>query len=279
MNRAPRVAVIQDISGFGRCSMTTALPVLAVMGNQCCPIPTAYLSAHTGFSAAEHLLFQDTKQALPRTAEHWKKLGVELDAIYSGFLSSAEQADDLFKFTRQFQREGGLTLVDPVLGDHGTAYRTCTPELCARMSELAAHADVITPNQTEAALLLGEPYQEKLDQLTVRLWLERLSLDGKRSVVLTGISAASGELGAACMERGSTRVSFPMARQEKGHFPGTGDLFASVLLGGLLRGEDLHTAAATAVNFVQKCVHRTLMLETPVLEGVQFEGLLSELAR
>lgn len=279
MNRAPRVAAVHDMSGFGRCSMTVALPVLAAMGCQCCPMPTAYLSAHTGFPATDRAVFLDMTRELPSVATHWGELGVELDAIYSGFLGSAEQITCLLDFISQFRREGTLMLVDPVMGDHGHPYRTCTPDLCARMDALAAGADVITPNLTEAALLLGEAYQEKPDRATVRSWLERLSLGGMRSVVLTGVSTAPGEIGAACIERGSGKISVAMGTREAGSFPGTGDLFASVLLGALLRGEGLQAATAEAVDFVQKCVHRTLALGTPVLEGVQFEGLLGELIR
>lgn len=257
--------------------MTVALPVLAAMGNECCPVPTAYLSAHTGFPVTERAVFLDLTETLPGVAAHWSELGVELDAIYSGFLGSAAQIDILLDFIARFRREGTLVLVDPVMGDHGKPYRTCTPDLCARMDALAVQADVITPNLTEAALLLGEEYRPEPDKATLRAWLERLSLNGQRSVVITGVSTAPGEIGAAGIERESGKISIAMTRQEKGSFPGTGDLFASVLLGSLLRGEDLPAAAAAAVEFVRKCVHRTLTLGTPVLEGVQFEGLLCEL--
>ncbi len=259
--------------------MTVALPVLAAMGGQCCPVPTAYLSAHTGFPDSGRAVFHDLTEQLPGVASHWSELGVELDAIYSGFLGSARQVDYLLSFLARFRREGTIVLVDPVMGDHGRAYRTCTPDLRARVAELAAQADVITPNLTEAAFLLGEPYRENLNAATLRAWLERLSLEGRRSVAITGISTTPAELGAACIERAGGRIFFAMARREEGSFPGTGDLFASVLLGSLLAGEGLQSAAAAAVDFVSKSVRRTLALGTPVLEGVQFEGLLGELTR
>lgn len=279
MRRAPKVAVVQDMSGFGRCSMTVALPVLAAMGGQCCPVLTAYLSAHTGFPPGGGAVFHDMSGQIPGVTEHWGELGVALDAVYSGFLGSAGQVDHLLALITRFRREGCLVLVDPVMGDHGRAYRTCTPDLRAGMARLCAQADVITPNLTEAAMLLGEGYREHPEPTLVRSWLERLSRPGGRSVVITGVSAARGEIGAACIDGRSGKISFAMARQEKGSFPGTGDLFASVLLGALLRGESLERASILAVGFVQRAVRRTLDLGTPALEGVQFEGLLGELTK
>ena len=278
MKRAPRIAAIQDLSGFGRCSATVVLPVLSAMGGQCCPLLTAYLSAHTAFPPSPHAVFLDLTEQLGETAAHWAELGVEFDAIYSGFLGSAGQIDRIEAFFRRFRRPDTLVLVDPVMGDHGRPYRTYTPELCARMRELAAQADVITPNQTEAALLLGEDYDARpRDEAGLRAWLERLSMDGRRSVVLTGLSLAPGSLGAGSFDRDTGEISFPMARQVPAHFPGTGDLFASVLLGALLRGERLSDAARRAAEFVQRCAAYTLAVGTPLLEGVQFEPLLGEL--
>ena len=158
MKRAPRVAAVHDMSGVGRCSLTVILPVLAAMGCQCNPMLTAYLSAHTAFPASEHAVFLDLTGQMGQVAAHWGELGVEPDAVYSGFLGSERQIGLLQTAICRFRREKTLVLVDPVMGDHGRAYRTCTPELCARMGELAAQADVITPNLTEAALQIGRAH-------------------------------------------------------------------------------------------------------------------------
>ena len=278
MKCAPQIAVIQDLSGFGRCSLTVALPVLAVMGGQCCPLLTAYLSAHTAFPTSERAAFLDLTDQMSRTMDHWAELDVKFDAIYSGFLGSEAQIALIESFCQRFRREGTLVLVDPVMGDHGKAYRTYPPAMCRRMKELAALADVITPNQTEAALLLDEDYAGRpRDRDGIRRWLERLSLGGKRSVVITGVSLARGETGAGYLDRTTGRAGFAVTRQEPAQFPGTGDLFASVLLGALLLGEPLEDAAQRAAEFVQRCAAHTLSLGTPVLEGVQFEALLGEL--
>lgn len=278
MNRTPKVAAVQDLSGLGRCSLSVVLPVLSVMGAQCCPLPTAVLSAHTAFPAPEAAAFQDLTGAMEQTLRHWEALHTSFDAIYSGFLGSPQQIGVLRRLIQRFRRKETLVLIDPVMGDHGRVYRTYTPEMCEQMIQLAAEADLITPNLTEAALLLGEPFDHiPASQAGIEEWLRRLSLGGKRSVVITGVSLAPKALGAGCLDARSGKIRFAMAHQEPGQFFGTGDLFAAVLLGSLLRGETLSESTARAVDFIQKSVARTLAAGTPMLEGVQFEPLLREL--
>ena len=278
MNRTPKVAAVQDLSGLGRCSLSVVLPVLSVMGAQCCPLPTAVLSAHTAFPAPEAAAFQDLTGAMEQTLRHWEALHPSFDAIYSGFLGSPQQIGVLRRLIQRFRRKETLVLIDPVMGDHGRVYRTYTPEMCEQMIQLAAEADLITPNLTEAALLLGEPFDHiPASQAGIEEWLRRLSLGGKRSVVITGVSLAPKALGAGCLDARSGKIRFAMAHQEPGQFFGTGDLFAAVLLGSLLRGETLSESTARAVDFIQKSVARTLAAGTPMLEGVQFEPLLREL--
>lgn len=280
MNLTPKVAVIHDMTGFGRCSLTVVLPVLAAMGNQCCPMMTAYLSTHTSFPPSDQAVFLDMTEQMSGVAAHWSELDMSFDAIYSGFLGSAAQIGILRSFLSRFRRGDTLVMVDPVMGDHGRAYRTYSAEMCRRMGELAAEADVITPNLTEAAILLGEDYANRpTHESGVRNWLDRLSLSGRRSVVLTGISFQAGQVGAACLDRETGRSGFAMAREEPAQFPGTGDLFSSVLLGGLLRNDSLADATGQAVEFVQRCAQRTLAVNAPILEGVQFEPLLGDLAQ
>ena len=275
MKRAPEVAVIQDLSGFGRCSATIALPVLAAMGNRCETLLTAYLSAHTAYPSSDRAVFLDLTDEMTRCSDHWAQLGASFEAIYSGFLGSERQIDVLRAFIARFRRPNTLVLVDPVMGDHGKPYSTYTPALCQRMGALAEQADIITPNLTEAALLLEEPYEAvPSGEAGMAAWLERLSLGGRRSVVITGVSLSNGEVGAGCWDRETGRVSFSLTRQEPAHFPGTGDLFASVLLGSLLKGAPLPQSMERAVSFVQTCAAATLELGTPILDGVQFEPLL-----
>ena len=154
----PRVAAVHDLSGFGRCSLTVAIPILSAMGVQCCPLPTAFLSTHTG--GFQGFTFLDMTEEMPRVSAHWKGLGIRFQAVYSGFLGSARQIGVVSDFIRDFRTPETLIVVDPVMGDDGRAYQTCTPDLCAGMAQLAEEADVITPNLTEAAFLLGQSYKD-----------------------------------------------------------------------------------------------------------------------
>ena len=277
MKRPARVAAIHDMSGFGRCSLTVVLPVLGAMGAECCPLPTAFLSAQTAFPKSDRAVFLDMTDQLARTGRHWQELGAEFDAIYSGFLGSETQIGLIGEFIQTFRKEHTLVVVDPVMGDWGRPYRTYTPDLCRRMGELTEHADVITPNLTEAAILLNEEYDPDPDESKVRRWLERLSLEGTRSVVITGVHPQEGRVGAACLERKDGSVSVPVANYVPGEYSGTGDLFSSVMLGALLRGDDLHAATALAVDFVRKCAAFTNELGGDKREGVMFERLLGDL--
>lgn len=269
----PRIAAIHDLSCFGRCSLTIVLPVLSAMGCQCCPLPTALLSAHTGFPGNT---FLDLTVEMGRIADHWAAMNLQFDAIYSGFLGSADQVDTVARFFDTFKKSGTAVIVDPVMGDHGTAYRTCTPELCRGMRVLAENSDVITPNLTEAALLLDRPYEEiqRTDAYEV---VRRLSVGGRRSVVLTGYSSESGQTGALCFDRDSGESKAVQTPREPQDFSGTGDLFASVLAGGVARGVPLFQAAQAAADFVRDCIARTLAEGLTEQDGVDFEPLLGQL--
>lgn len=269
----PRIAAIHDLSCFGRCSLTIALPVLSAMGCQCCPLPTALLSAHTGFPGNT---FLDLAAEMGRIAEHWAAMDLQFDAIYSGFLGSADQVDTVARFFDTFKKSDTAVIVDPVMGDHGTAYRTCTPELCRGMRVLAENSDVITPNLTEAALLLNRPYEE-IRQSDAYEVVRRLSLGGRRSVVLTGYSSESGQTGALCFDRDSGESKAVQTPREPQDFSGTGDLFASVLAGGVARGVPLFQAAQAAADFVRDCIARTLAEGLTEQDGVDFEPLLGQL--
>lgn len=276
--KAPCVAAVHDLSGLGRCSLSVVLPVLSVMGCACCALPTAYLSASTLYPASDKFVFQDLTAEMAGASAHWAELDRHFDAVYSGFLGSADQIAVLEHFLDVFAAPDTLVLVDPVMGDGGKPYRTCTPELRERLSALAGRADLVTPNLTEAAILLGERYEDvPRDRSGLERWLRRLSLDGRRSVLLTGVSLKPGTVGCGGFDRDAGSVFFSAVKEEPAHFPGTGDLFASVTLGALLRGEGLEAGAKLAVEFVAGCVRRTLALGTPVREGVQFEALLGEL--
>lgn len=273
----PRIAAIHDLSGFGRCSLTVILPILSAMGLQCCPVPTAFLSTHTG--GFEGFTFLDMTEEMPKVANHWNTLGLDFQAIYSGFLGSERQIHIVEDFIRTFRRKDTVVVVDPVMGDHGEVYKTYTPAMCAGMAQLAAQADVITPNLTEAALLLGIPYETlSADEASCRSIAEQLSMDGRRSVVLTGASAGPDLTGAVCFDAKTGRTDILQAERVPRTFLGTGDVFASVLTGALVKGDALPEATRQAVDFVHACAARTMEENIPLREGVDFEPLLGLLS-
>ena len=269
----PRVAAIHDMSGFGRCSLTVAIPILSAMGIQCCPLPTAFLSTHTG--GFEGFTFLDMTDELPKVAAHWKSLGLGFQAVYSGFLGSERQIAIVEDFLREFRGPDTVAVIDPVMGDHGAVYQTYTPAMCAGMTRLSELADVITPNLTEAALLLDIPYGElPVGEAGCREIVERLSLDGRRSVVLTGASTAPELTGAMCFDARTGQTEAVQTQRVPQEFHGTGDVFASVLTGALVQGASLPDAVRQAVDFVRACAERTARAGIPMREGVEFEPLL-----
>ncbi|MCI8537667.1 MAG: pyridoxamine kinase [Oscillospiraceae bacterium] len=273
VNHTPRAAVVQDLSAFGRCSLTVALPVLSVLGVQCCPLATALLSTHTGLAGNT---FLDLTGQLAPAMDHWARLNLSFDALYSGFLGSEAQAELVRRFRTQFHPQ--LVLVDPVMGDHGKAYRTCTPTLCRAVMALAEEADLITPNLTEAALLLGLPPEARpRGEGELSRWAWKLSREGRRSVVITGVTGGEGRTGAYCWDREGNRHGPVWAERIPQSYPGTGDLFASVLLGRLLEGRPLQEAAAWAAVFVSACAKHTLTAGTPPQYGVELEAMLPRL--
>jgi pyridoxine kinase len=270
MTGCNRVAAIQDISGLGRCSLTVIIPVLSAMGVQVCPVPTAVLSAHTGYS---EFVIRDLTDFIKPTLEHYKKLNTRFDCIYSGFLASAEQIDHCLEFFEAFPNS--LKVVDPVMGDDGKAYATYTDELCSRMSELVAVADIITPNLTEAAILLGEEYPSApLRNSEAKSWLVRLSKQGAKIVVITSVHLADGGMSTIGYDKENN--SFWKIKNDyvPAHYSGTGDVFASVLIGGILKGDSLPIAMNRATAFTELTVKTTYSYQTPWTEGLMLESQL-----
>ena len=269
----PRAAAIHDMSGFGRCSLTVAIPILSAMGVQCCPLPTAFLSTHTGGFTG--FTFLDMTEEMPKVAAHWKSLNLRFDAIYSGFLGSEAQIDIVEDFIRAFRTPDTVVVIDPVMGDDGAAYQTYTPAMCAGMARLAELADVITPNLTEAAFLLRMDYGDlPRGEAGLRQIVWELSMEGKRSVALTGASLAPGKTGAMCFDAATGETEAVQTDFIAHPLHGTGDVFASVLTGGLVKGKPLTEAAREAVEFIRACAVRTVEQNLPMREGVDFEPLL-----
>lgn len=274
MKHLPRVAAINDISSFGRCALTVIIPTMSAMGVQVCPVPTAVLSTHMGFAAPA---VQDLSELMGQTTQHWRSLGLTFDAIYTGFLASHEQIATVEAFLDAFATKDTLVLVDPVMADHGSLYQCFDVDFAAHMNRFTQRASLITPNLTEAALLLGEDYtkpERSLDEY--KDWARRLSGDS-RDVVLTGVSLAENSTGALTYARETGTCEIVQAPLAAAQFPGTGDLFASVLLAAMVQGDNLASAAQRATDFVATCAQYTVEAGTPVMEGVQLEACLGKL--
>lgn len=274
----PRVAAVHDLSCFGRCSLTVIMPLLAAMGVQTCPLPTAVLSSHLG--GFQQMAFCDFTEQMPQFYRHWQQEGIAFDCIYSGFVASERQMGVVQGFIDAFSANRPLVLVDPVMGDQGKLYSTYTPAMQEAMKVLVGKADVITPNYTEACFLLGETYSEELPELQrMREWLVRLAELGPRQVVMTGVAQPNDMLLNLGYDRETKTHWSVSATRIPVHYPGTGDAFASVLAGALLTGSDLAAAMRKATEFVSLAVALTYDAKTPQREGVLLEAALPWLCR
>lgn len=307
----PRLAMINDIAGFGRCSTTVSLPVISVMKVQVCPVPTSVLSNHLGFPLCH---FDDYTSHMRDYLNVWKELGLTFDGLYCGFLGNEEQIDIVREFVEMFRPP--VFLLDPVMGDHGKAYSSITEAHVQKMKELLPLADIITPNITEACLLTGTPWREgewamaELSGLCERLadLCQQASVtsgeasdgtvadgsDGNSvgdgsggnpvgagsndssgaSIVITGIRQGDSLVNFLWDDGVYTTVATPIAGASR---PGTGDIFASILAADAVRGETLLTSVQKAANFVGLCIAGSEKAGTPVQEGVVFEKYLAAL--
>lgn len=267
----PRVAAVHDLSGYGKCSLATAIPVLSAAGCDVCAVPTSLFSAHTKFPV---FYMHDTTSMLNDYLDAWVKEGVELDAIYSGFLGSAEQVACIQRLYREHPK--ALRIVDPVMGDGGKRYPTYTEELCRATGELVDGADVLTPNLTEASILTGIPYQgANVDDDFVRRNLDALIGKGAKVVVLKGIARDDGIMRNYIQ---GADVEFTEVAGELLPYMlhGTGDLFASALLAAIMSGKSLRDSCAFAADFVRDCMRVSLYQPDYEVRGVNFETCLGE---
>jgi pyridoxine kinase len=276
-NPVPRVAAIHDLSGFGRASLTVIIPILSNMGIQVCPLPTAVLSTHTGGFEGYRLM--DLTGHLKEMIAHWRELGLRFDAVYSGFLGSPAQVDIVADFIDHFSSGRRLVTVDPVIGDEGRPYGPMGPEMIREMKKLVTRADTITPNLTEAAFLLDEPYPDQMTEAEVKDWVLRLTDMGPRTVVIT--SVPSGQCADKSMvvahDREDGRFWRVNCQYIPAYYPGTGDAFSSVLVGGLLTGDSLPIALDRAVQFVSQAIRASFGYTVPAKEGILLERVLPNL--
>lgn len=273
-----RVAAVHDLSGIGRTSLTVAIPVLATMGIQVCPLPTAVLSSETG--AFTDFSFVDLTHALPDFLDHWDREGIMFDAVYSGFLGSPAQVELVERCIATRLMPGGLAVVDPVLGDNGVFDPTITPEMVEGMRRLVKSANCIMPNLTEAAFLLGECYPgDDMPVSQLKEWLIRLADMGPENVVITSVPLKKTAHKSAVAAYQRTRGAFWQVACDyiPAFYPGTGDTFASVVTGSLLQGDSLPIAIDRAVQFVTLAIRATFGHDLPSKYGILLERVLHSL--
>ncbi len=273
MERQKRVLAIHDISCVGRCSLTVALPILSCGGLDTGVLPTAILSTHTG--GFQSYTYRDLTEDILPVTKHWKSLGLRFDALYSGFLGSYDQIDLVAKLMEEFHYENTLRMVDPVMADNGRLYATYSMEMARGMHRLCRKADIITPNMTEACILLDIPYKpEGFTRTETEDMLRRLSDLGPRQVVLTGVTLGIDQLGTAAYDAKTDEISYAFEGRYPGIFHGTGDILASALLCGLMNGKSLKDSSSLAVKFTHRCIRCTLESNQELRYGVRFEAAL-----
>ncbi len=271
-----RIVTIQDISCFGKCSLTAALPIISAMGVETAVVPTAVLSTHTGgFSG---YTFRDLTSDIPAITNHWDNLKLHFDGIYTGYLGSAEQVNMVADFFDRFKAEDTKIIVDPVMGDGGKLYAGFTPDFAGEMKKLCSKADIIVPNMTEASYMLEVPFTETYDEAYVKNMLRGLTDFGCDTAILTGIRYGDGLHGAVAYNRktGEYCTSFRPHLDYAMH--GTGDVFSSVLSGELVKGASVQKALDIATAFTVSAIEATVPDMDKYWYGVSFEPCLGELA-
>lgn len=268
-NQQKKIAAINDLSGFGRCSLAVELPVISAMGVQCCPLPTSILSNHTGF---ESYFFDDYTDKMQPYADQWAKLGLHFDGICTGFLGSMAQIAIVTRFLGQFKQPNTVVVVDPVMGDYGRLYATYSMETCRAMRALLPYADILTPNLTEACLLCDEPYHERWTLRALQALSDRLLSTGPEKVVITGIPQGQFIANFCCV-RGEPGKIIRTARVGQPR-SGTGDLFAAIVSADAVNGADFLESVKKASHFIQKCLIHSAACGIPLTDGVCFESFL-----
>lgn len=275
-----KVAAIHDLSGYGRASLTTIIPILSNMKVQVCPVPTAILSTHTG--GFEGYSFIDLTDYMQEHINHWKKLELEFDCIYSGFLGSPKQIEIVADFIDFFGKKAKFTVVDPVMGDNGKLYSTMGNEMVVGMRKLIKNADIITPNFTEVIYLLGKEYKENITLDEVKEYLKELANIGPKIIIATSVPDEESNK----LDRKTSVVAYDRendvfwrvsCRYIPASYPGTGDAYTSVVIGSLLQGDSLPIAIERGVQFITQCIMASYGFKYPKKEGVLLEKMLDVL--
>lgn len=263
-----RIVTIQDISCVGKCSLTVALPIISAMGIETAVIPTAVLSTHTAF---KNFTYRDLTGDLPKIAKHWKQEKFDFDGIYTGYLGSIEQIDMLKEFFKQFKTSENFIFIDPVMADNGKLYAGFDEKFVREMKELCKMADIIVPNLTEASYMLETEYKESYSEQEIKGMLIKLSNLGPKYVVLTGVSFKKNELGVMSYNKETNKFFTYFKEKVPAKYHGTGDIFASTLVGAITNNNTLEEGLKVAVDYVWETINDTYKTNEKDIYGVNFE--------
>ena len=271
-----RIAAIHDLSGIGRTSLMAVIPILSTMGFNVCPLPTASLSHHSQYP---DFSFLDLTEEMPKIIDQWAKLGVNFDAIYTGYMGSPRQIEIVCGFIERFRRDETLVVVDPVLGDNGHLYSKMTQEMVEQMRRLARRADVLTPNLTEAFALLARPYKTDCTTEELKDLIAELSEMGPDTVIITGVPVPgqSGLTSVIARSKSDLRTWKVTCPYLPAHYPGTGDSFTSVITGSLLQGDSRPIALDRAAQFILQGIRSTFGYKMDNRDGILLERVLPNL--
>ena len=263
-----RIVTIQDISCVGKCSLTVALPIISAMGIETAVIPTAVLSTHTAF---KNFTYRDLTGDLPKIAKHWKQEKFNFDGIYTGYLGSIEQIDILKEFFKQFKIPDNFIFIDPVMADNGKLYAGFDANFVKEMKKLCKMADIIVPNLTEASYMLEKEYKEIYSEQEIKDILIELSNLGPKYVVLTGVSFNENKLGVMSYNKETNEFFTYFKEKIPAKYHGTGDIFASTLVGAITNNNTLEEGLKIAVDYVWETINDTYKTNKKDAYGVNFE--------
>lgn len=271
-----RILTIQDISCVGKCSLTVALPIISAAGVETAIIPTAVLSTHTMF---KNFTFRDLTDEIVPITNHWKNENIGFDCIYTGYLGSIDQIDIIANLFDEFKTENNLIVVDPVMADNGKLYPAFDKNFAAKMTTLCSKADIIIPNITEASFMTGMEYRESYDEAYIKEMLNKLAALGAKISVLTGVSFKEGTTGVMGYDRENDEYYYYQHKRINASYHGTGDIFASTLVGALGNGLSWKEAIPIAADYTAKCIELTLADKNGRWYGVNFEEAIPYLLK
>lgn len=277
MSIIKRVAAIHDISCFGKASLTTIIPILSVMGNEVCPMPTSILSTHTGGFGTP--AFVDLSDFMEKAKKHWQHLNLDFQCIYSGYLGNANQINFVIDFINDFKKENTIVVVDPVMADEGKLYSGIDYNMVENMKKLIGFADIITPNITEACFLLGKEYKKYFTDNDINEYVIALSNLGAKKVVITSVvdEYDKNYISTIAYDKENDKIIKIRNKKVNASYPGTGDAFTSILIGSMMQNKSFEESIKRACDFLQEAIKYSAEFDYPKNQGILLEKLLKDI--